>query len=236
MIFVRIAVCDDDKAFISEIIKNIEEIKTCNDVISVNEYLSGEKLLNDFHSNLFDIIILDIEMEGINGIKTAEYIRKIDANVIIIFLTSFESFVYRGYEVKAFRYILKNQPMSLRLEQLRAAINEGFLNNLTIILPYRYSDCKFRLRDIMFIEVLGREITVHTKDEKFSFTGRLADYEKELVSNRFIKTNKSFLVNTLNISFIDKTDVIMTNGEKVPLSRKYRNQVEEAFISIESER
>ena len=104
MIFVRIAVCDDDKAFISEIIKNIEEIKTCNDVISVNEYLSGEKLLNDFHSNLFDIIILDIGMEGINGIKTAEYIRKIDANVIIIFLTSFESFVYRGYEVKAFTY------------------------------------------------------------------------------------------------------------------------------------
>lgn len=236
MVLMKIAACDDEFSFINEIKDDISSIKTEEDIIDVVEYCSGEKLLNDFHKDSFDIIILDIEMKGINGIETAEYIRKIDSDVIIIFLTSYGSFVYRGYEVRAFRYILKDQPKAMRLEQLQAAINECCMNNHSLVLPYKYSDCRFRLKDIMFMEVLGREITVHKRDEQFSFTGRLSDYESILVSNRFIKTHKSFLVNVLNISWIDKSDVIMKNGEKVPVSRKYREKVEKAFICIESGR
>jgi len=150
----RIAVCDDDKTFINEINDDIAEIKTENDIINIEEYLSGEKLIKDFHKGLFDIIILDIEMGCLNGLETAEYIRKLDSDVIIIFLTSYESFVYRGYEVKAFRYILKNQPRSMRLEQLQAAINECCMNSHTIVLPYKSSSSRFQLKDIMFILLL----------------------------------------------------------------------------------
>ncbi len=232
----KIAVCDDEQDFINEVKNDIVLIETDNDNIEVVEYNSGEALIEDFHKGLFDIIILDIEMGKMNGLQTAKRIRDIDSNVILIFLTSYESFVYNGYEVKAFRYILKTQPKAIRLQQLQAAINECCMNNHTIVFPYKNNQCRFALKNIMFIEVLGREITVHMQNEAFSFNGKLIDYEKNLVSNRFIKTNKSFLVNVLNISWIDKLYVIMKNGEKVPISRKYREQVEKAFICIEAGR
>lgn len=233
---VKIALCDDEQTFVDELRDNIVSIKIANDNIEIYEYNSGEALLEIFHKDLFDIIILDIEMSEMNGLETAKRIREIDSNVILVFLTSYESFVYSGYEVRAFRYILKTQPKAIRLQQLQAAISECITNNYTIVFPYKSSHCRFPLKKIMFIEVLGREITVHTSNDTFSFNGRLIDYEEILVSNRFIKTSKSFLVNLMNISWIDKFDVFMKNGEKVPVSRKYREQVEKAFICIESGR
>lgn len=232
----KFALCDDEQTFINELRNNISEIEIENDNFEIKEYTSGEALLGDFHKGSFDVIILDIEMGEMNGLQTARKIRDIDSSVILVFLTSYESFVYSGYEVKAFRYILKTQPKSIRLEQLQATVNECYMNNHTIIVPYKNSSCRLALKSIMFIEVLGREVSVHTNNEVISFSGKLIDYEKMLISNRFIKTNKSFLVNALNISWIDKLYVIMKNGEKVPVSRKYREQVEKAFMCIEAGR
>ena len=71
---------------------------------------AGKHLLQGFSKDKYDLIILDIEMNDLNGLQTAEFLRQIDKNVILIFMTSYDKFVYQGYEVKAFRYILKNQP------------------------------------------------------------------------------------------------------------------------------
>ena len=80
--------------------------------------------ISNFSRGEFDIIFMDIEMKELDGLKTAEYIRSIDRNVILAFLTNYDKFVYSGYEVNAFRYILKDQARPIYLKQIKDTIDE----------------------------------------------------------------------------------------------------------------
>ncbi len=104
---INIGVCDDESVHrnkIKEILLDI--LKTFNLEYKIHEYDSGESLLENYPSNL-DILIIDIQMKSINGIDTARKIRENDDDVEIIFMTSFAEFMQDGYEVRAYRYLLK---------------------------------------------------------------------------------------------------------------------------------
>ena len=118
----RIAICDDEKAFLRKFRREISEILNEADY-ELTEFTSGENLLETHKEQKFDIVILDIEMTGINGLDTAREIRKSDRSAVIAFLTSYESFAVQGYEVKAERYILQ-QPSNMYKEQLESLFNE----------------------------------------------------------------------------------------------------------------
>ncbi len=104
----RIAICDDEKTFLVKLKKDISDILNGSDY-ELAEFQSGESLLFAYNEQKYDIIILDIEMNGINGLDTAREIRRCDRSAVMAFLTSYESFAVQGYEVKAERYILKQQ-------------------------------------------------------------------------------------------------------------------------------
>ena len=109
---INIAICDDDLYYITEtkdILKSLLSSYSIN--YNIYEFSSGEELLDNYPQNL-DILIMDIQMKLINGMDTARKIREFDTNVEIIFMTSFPEFMQEGYEVKAYRYILK--PISER--------------------------------------------------------------------------------------------------------------------------
>lgn len=111
----RIAICDDEKTYIEKLKNGINSLQTHENEFEFSEFESGESFIEQFSKDKYDLVILDIEMKDLNGLQTAEFLRQIDKNVILIFMTSFDKFVYQGYEVKAFRYILKNQPKSIYL-------------------------------------------------------------------------------------------------------------------------
>lgn len=96
----RIAICDDEKMFLIKLRKEITDMLTGSDY-ELKEFQSGEELLSAYNQQKYDIIILDIKMNGINGLDTARKIRKSDRRAVIAFLTSHESFAVQGYEVKA---------------------------------------------------------------------------------------------------------------------------------------
>ena len=105
----RIALCDDDKNFLTMFRKLMEESYPDQDKLYISEFESGEQFLSQFEANQFDVIILDVEMKGLTGLEVAGKIRETDRSVIIAFLTSHQEFATDGYEVNAFRYLLKKE-------------------------------------------------------------------------------------------------------------------------------
>ena len=104
---IRVAICDDEEIFIKELRKCLNKyIEETGKEISIVEFKDGKDLLKNYKTDL-DLIFLDIKMEKLDGLKTAEEIRKIDSTVGIIFLTSLSQYVWKGYEYGAVNYLLK---------------------------------------------------------------------------------------------------------------------------------
>ena len=119
----RIAICDDEEIFLNKLHKHLSRILNYEGC-TIEKFSGGNALLSSFTKYKYDIIILDIEMNGLNGIETAEKIRGVDRNVTIAFLTSHEDFAIQGYNVKAERYILKQQPDYMYQEQIKGLFND----------------------------------------------------------------------------------------------------------------
>ncbi|WP_122639057.1 response regulator [Romboutsia sp. Marseille-P6047] len=115
---VRIAICEDEKETQILLESNLNNIlKHTNKEYEIKKYSSGEELLES-ELNHIDILLLDIQMGQINGMDTARKIREIDDNMEIIFITSLIDYVQEGYEVRAYRYLLK----PIELEELKKHI------------------------------------------------------------------------------------------------------------------
>lgn len=169
-------------------------------------------------------------MKDLNGLQTAEFLRQIDKNVILIFMTSFDKFVYQGYEVKAFRYILKNQPKSIYLKQLSDTVQEYYRNKKYIKVIDDGIEKELLTVDILYIEVYSHQIVIHTLNKHYYQKGKLGDYEKMLEGCLFVRSDKSVLINITNIDYIKKNQVFLKNGKSLYVSRNHLENITKAFL------
>lgn len=230
MKILKIAVCDDEMLFLKTLKKQISEI-ILDDNYSIFEFFSGEQLIETFQREKFDILILDIEMDGINGIETARKIRAIDRSVTIAFLTSHENFAIQGYEVNAERYILKQQPEYMYREQLVALFMDYNQNHKRFNYSKSGKAFSVKVSDIIYFEVLNRKITLHSLNGDFDYYGKISELDNEYRNDGFIKVGKSYLINVAHIKFIDKNDIILKDGTTILLGRNIKNQVVEEYLN-----
>ncbi len=228
----RIAICDDEE------ILNIQTRDFINSMLAkpceceIIPCLSGEELVAKSAENKFDIIFLDIEMSGINGIETAREIRKTDENVIIVFLTNYQEFSLVGYEVDAYRYLIKNQPKHFYEKQFKSIFEEYSQKHKCFTIATRNDKICIKLKDICFFEVLNNKITVHTTNKSYEYIGKISDTLKQLQNdNSFIRTHKSYVVNIAMIDTIRDFDILMKNSEYAFLSRNLKKSVIDKYIS-----
>ena len=232
----RIAICDDERTYIEKIKNDINSLKTHENEFEFSEFESGEAFISEFSKDKYDLIILDIEMKDLNGLQTAEFLRQIDKNVILIFMTSYDKFVYQGYEVNAFRYILKNQPEPIYLKQLSDTIQEYYRNKKYIKVVDNDIEKELLTVDILYIEVYSHQIVIHTFNKEYYQKGKLSDYEKMLEACLFVRSDKIVLINITNIDYIKKNQVFMKNGKILYVSRNHLEKVTKAFLKFSRNR
>ena len=232
----RIAICDDERTYIEKIKNDINSLKTHENEFEFSEFESGEAFISEFSKDKYDLIILDIEMKDLNGLQTAEFLRQIDKNVILIFMTSYDKFGYQGYEVNAFRYILKNQPEPIYLKQLSDTIQEYYRNKKYIKVVDNDIEKELLTVDILYIEVYSHQIVIHTFNKEYYQKGKLSDYEKMLEACLFVRSDKSVLINITNIDYIKKNQVFMKNGKILYVSRNHLEKVTKAFLKFSRNR
>lgn len=232
----NIAICDDEEKFLTKVKEDLLSLRSNDDEFIFEEFRTGRDLLADFTKGKYAMVILDIEMPGLNGLETAEYLRKIDDKVIILFLTGYEKFACQGYAVRAFRYILKTQPRSIYMKQLEDAIREYYRNTRYIIACCGGRDEKIPTDDIMYIEVFSHKLLIHSKNGDFFTKGTLSELEEQLSDLMFARLDKSTIVNIANIDYIRKNEIILTNGDTLFASRNHIKNVKQCFMDYSRSR
>jgi DNA-binding LytR/AlgR family response regulator len=231
----KIAICDDEKIYRDTLKSYIAKFsKSIDTSITIFEYDSGLKLLDDISDKNFDLIILDIVMDEIDGIDTAKKIRILDKKVCIVFLTNYEKYAIRGYGLNVYEYLLKD---SLNEDKLKSIINEVKKNKKTktIVLKMQKEIIKFDINSIYFFEVNNRTITVHYDfNEEYktkSFYGKLEDIEKQLVEETFYRSHRSYIVNIKKIRKIASREIFFDISQKAMVSRLKYLELKERYIN-----
>lgn len=230
---IRIAICEDEKEIqllIEDYLDNI--LKNINIEYEIQKYRLGEELLK-YNLKDIDILLLDIQMGQINGMDTARKIREVDNEMEIIFITSLIDYIQEGYEVRAYRYLLK----PIELEELKKHILtcikmiEKNKNNY-IVIENKSDTYKIQPSEIKYIEVQSKVVSIHTINKTFEVRYSLEKIEKDLNLDEFVRCHKSFLVNLSYVENIKPNNIILESGEEVPVSRYRYKDVKERFLKF----
>lgn len=215
---IKIGICDDDKNIIQKIKDYISEYK--GDKCTIESYNSGEELIEN--KKKFDVILLDIDMEGIDGIETGKKIRDYDKNVKIIYVTSFTDYVNLAFKVHAFLYL--NKP--IKKEEIHNALDEviSYKDNSEEkeLIEFKTDEGVIRIepKEIYYFEYINRKVNIKTKDKIYKIKEKITDTANVMSKYGFVMPHKSFTVNLFYVKSIKGYDIFMMDGSVIPLSQK----------------
>ncbi|CEN75943.1 two-component signal transduction response regulator [[Clostridium] sordellii] len=217
----RIVICEDDNLQRNEINSFISEIfSEISNNIKIFEFSSAEEVIESKLEGI-DIYFLDIQMDNLNGMDLAKEIRKQNETSKIIFITSLLEHVQDGYVVKAYRYLIKPIKYEDLKEHILSCISDIIKERENfIIIKENGITYKVNTKEITYIEIIKKDITIHTIYKKYNIKNRIKNLEKELNMYNFFRCHKSYLINMEYIDFIGK-DNLMIKGVEIPVS-KYR--------------
>lgn len=221
----RIALCDDCKFHCSinkEYLEKWSKNKNIN--IEVEQFTSAEEFLFKWtYESFFDVVLLDVNMEGMSGIELATEIRKKDENMIIIFITSEITYALKGYKVQALDFILKpikEEEFNLALDNAYNKFEKSKENNNYIMLTKSKEKVKIYLNDIIYIAAFDHYIDIHTSEEIYTFKEKIGYIEKVLESDKeFIRCHRSYIINIKHVNKISTLKAYMDNGNEVSISK-----------------
>lgn len=235
----NIALCDDNPAFLRQLREAIMDICAAKDwPCSCICYSSPRELLAADLSSI-QVLFLDVDMPGINGLETAHLLRKTHRELIIVFVTGFIEYAPAGYDVAAFRYLLKPE-LKIKLAQcMRDIWDNLYTSHDTIRVQMLDHDTKMRVHDILYIEGTSQRHTLlHTTldpDSPLECKGLLAEYESKLADKGFLRIQRSYLVNMAHIEDIRNYNAILDNGSSLRVSRSSYGRICERFVLWEGE-
>ena len=227
---IKIAVCDDEKNIRSYLTALVREQKV---ECKITEYDSAEKYLSSEAE--YDLLFLDIALKGsghtMNGMDMARYIRSKEQirQPVIIFVTGYESYVYDAFDVDALQYLVKPVNEQKFAEVFRRA-QEKILSGTeqkrkSLVIQYAGASKAIPLDSIYYMESQSHKIVLYTKDGEWTYYARIGDLEEELQGN-FCRTHKGYLINLAYVDEYSKTEIMLVNGAKIPLSKyKYEDFV-----------
>ena len=232
---VRIAICDDEEHLREYIDSLAEKWAALNDInVETETFSSAEKYIKSGidGGERYDILLLDIQMGGKNGVELARELRENDDKLIIIFITAVPDFIQEGYDLSALHYLIKPVNEDKLMEVLDRAVKQLNLpEGKMLIINVNGETVRIPLREILYIESFAHYIEVAAKPGVF--TVKMPAYKlEEQLDNNFIRCHRSYIVNIKHINKITKTDVVLDGGKFLPLSRRMYNGVQEAWIKF----
>ena len=216
---ITIAICDDEK-IIAEQIKRLASVffRAKNMETSIICFSCGEELLR--YDKSIDILFLDIQMEGMDGMETAKKLRSRNFKGYLIFVTVLEEMVFQSFEVQAYDYLVKpveEKRFAKTMERLFASMQNVSEEKLLVQKGYERSIISFE--EIVFAEVIDRKVYLHlVSSEVVDFYDKIENLEERLDS-RFFRCHRSYLINLKHLKGYKNGTACMDNGKEVPVSR-----------------
>lgn len=219
----RVAICDDEKN-IRELLE--DKVKKLYPNARIICFSSGEELL--LFEEHIDILLLDIQMPEINGMETAVELRKKDKNMILIFVTAAEEYVFQAFDVGAFHYLVKPINDEKLAQILNKAVKELGSKRVEIcknedkylMINSGGVHIKVMLEDIVYAEVFNRKIVIHKMDENIEYYGKMSDLEA-LTGDDFFRRHRAYLVNLKYVEKYDASTIYLEKGNVIMAKQNY---------------
>ncbi len=232
-IHMQIAICDDNIYLGNKIESLVDRAFAGNNQhYSCEVFLSGDELLAYLAENplAFQMYLLDIEMEGTDGLQAAAKIRETDKDAIIIFMTSHAELMPEAFKVLAFQYIVKPFDDEKTIALLLAAVRH--LQSMNTL--YQYTVRKTRhtvyLSQIEYIESIGRKVVLHMKDGgQHEYYGTLKEAAEKAAGISFTQVHNSYIINMQHLAEVSSGSVKMQGGMEIPISGKYHDEFHRAY-------
>lgn len=228
---IKLAIVEDEKEharILSVYLKNWSRQST--QAVQIQIFEHADAFLFDWDENKdYTAVFLDIQMPKMNGMELARKIRQDSESVQLIFATGISDHMQQGYEVAAMHYLIKPLQESQVHGCMERICRQTAHKKDWILLHGAESVERMESLNIWWVEAIGHSAVVGLEKERIEVTDSLGALEAQLKSG-FVKCHRSYLVNLGHVTRIEKTDVVLDNGERIPLSRRLYKQVNEAFI------
>ncbi|MCI8482978.1 MAG: response regulator transcription factor [Lachnospiraceae bacterium] len=220
----KIAICDDEDILIHELKGSLERYASeTGREFCLFVYHDGSELLEKYNSE-YDLIFMDIKMERLNGLKTAQEIRRIDSTVGLIFLTSLKQYVWKGYEYSAVNYLLK----PVKYGVLKMELDRYFSNYQGKDEPYlSFSNDsgkhKVLYKNLCYAETDKRNVMLHFEGQQQIIYKNMKEISALLCTQpQFAQCHQSFVVNLSYVKGVEGLELLLTTGECIPISQPRR--------------
>lgn len=229
---VNIVICDDDEMFSRIFDSKIRNyLETINIICNITHYISGEDLLQS-NIHQVDIIFLDIGLAKMNGIEVAFSLRRRKPNFVLIFVSGMLEYAPAGYEVKAFRYILKDQLDLLFVGTMEAVLKELGYFREKVAFDFIYGSAEIFTDEIIYLESRLHAVHFHIINnvETLHLYETLNAVEKILPADEFIRIHQSFLVNLRYFIDARNYQAFLINKIELPISQKKFSDVKKRLF------
>ena len=219
----RFAICDDEAEHIKILQAHFDARPTLS--IESEPYDSGEALLAAYKNGArYDALFIDMEMPGLNGIDTANAIREIDEQVIIIFVTSHTRYMKQAFGHNVLYFVEKAHLDTDLAHAIDVVVRELARRRLSLKINDNKKTLHLYYDEIFYIESVGHYLEFHTKDTVYRTRSTLLQLEATLTPGHFARAHKGFLVNLEYVRAVNATTITLRASDMpdIPLGEKYK--------------
>lgn len=222
---VRIAIVEDSTEYSEKLRSYLERFgEERQEKIEITAFSDGEDIVTNYRGN-YDIILMDIKMTFMDGMKAAEKIREMDKAVVIIFITNMPQYAMQGYAVEALDYVLKpisyfalSQRLDRALERMEQRKKKKYLT-----ISVKGGMRRVNLDKVRYFEVFDHRLFIHMTDEDIETKGSIREVENEVGTEQFFRCNKCYLINLEYVDSVQNND-IRIGGDVVRVSRAKKKE------------
>jgi len=225
----RIAICADEHVLVGNLRQALDISGVLPEDTEISEHDDGISLLSEHKKYPYDIVLLDIEMSGMIGLKTGHELRSMDKNVIILCVTSIESYAYESSRVEPFYYLMKPIDYSKVSEVLGKAIRKLKERNYVVDFSWKGKHYELKLSNIIYLENDWGNVKFITIDSRYMSADKLDEYDRILSPYGFLRCHRNYLINMSYIKSINTEEINTTFGHTVYMKKKKKQECLNAF-------
>ena len=234
---IYVAVCDDDKVVCSQIENILLQYskKRCIK-IEVDVFYNGEGFLRYIkEGHNYDLLYLDIEMGLVNGVEVGKQLRKVYKNysIEIVYISAKEGYDRQLFDVQPLHFIEKPIVDSVVIDDFKLALERGHKLGGHFLYKKGYDTYRVPINEIIYFESFNREIKMVTTEGAVFFYSALNEVYLSVAGYQFLQIHRSYLINYNHVSILRYSEVVMSNGIVLPISKGKRNEVRDLQISGE---
>ncbi|MBR1693605.1 MAG: response regulator transcription factor [Lachnospiraceae bacterium] len=234
----RVAICDDEYKIQFLMEDYLEQIFREYDIRKeIEVYSNGEEFCRQFEKNRFDLVFLDIELPGMNGVQIGRFIREQvrDEKVQIAYVSGNTGYALELFEFRPINFLVK----PVQLGDIRHVVDKYLLLEGQDAEVFRYKKgadfFQIPMSDILYFTSRGRKVTIYKNDGEDEFYSTMEQVYSQVKGKRFLFVHKSYIVNAKYIKLLEYERVTLQNKTVIPISQSKRSEIRKQFLDMKKE-